>query len=251
MFSQWCLTLFNPMDCSLPGSSIYGIFPASGLLFPTPGDLPKPVIKPSLMFPAFAGRLFTTSDTWEGLLQPWKGNLLAQSCPILFNPVDCSLPGSSLHGTLQARILEWVAISFSRRSSPSRDWTWVSCIAGRLFTVWATREATTLLKLNYFLKTLLASLVAQLVKNMPALQEIQVWFLGWEDPLEKEMVTHSSILAWRIPWTERSRRLQSMGSHDSVAKLPRTLFPNTFPLQGSRLYHVNLIGEGYNAACKF
>ena len=43
------------------------------------------------------------------------------------------------------------------------------------------------------------SLVAQLVKNLPAIQETRVWFLGWEDPLEKEMATHSSILAWRIP----------------------------------------------------
>ena len=47
-----------------------------------------------------------------------------------------------------------------------------------------------------------ASLIAQLVKNLPAMQETQVRFLGQEDPLEKEMATHSSILAWRIPWTE-------------------------------------------------
>ena len=46
-----------------------------------------------------------------------------------------------------------------------------------------------------------ASLVAQLVKNLPAMQETPVRFLGWEDPLEKREVTHSSILAWRIPWT--------------------------------------------------
>ena len=46
------------------------------------------------------------------------------------------------------------------------------------------------------------SLVAQLVKNLPAVQETQVRFLGWEDPLEKEMATHSSILAWKISWTE-------------------------------------------------
>ena len=45
----------------------------------------------------------------------------------------------------------------------------------------------------------LASLVAQLVKNLPAMQETRVWFLAWEDPLEKEMATHFSILAWRIP----------------------------------------------------
>ena len=54
--------------------------------------------------------------------------------------MDCSLPGSSVHGVSQARILEWAAISFSRGSSQSRDWTQVSCIEGRRFTLWATRE---------------------------------------------------------------------------------------------------------------
>ena len=57
-----------------------------------------------------------------------------------------------------------------------------------------------------------ASLVAQLVKNLPAVQETLVVSLSWEDPLEKEMATHSSILAWRIPWTEEPGGLQSMGS---------------------------------------
>ena len=56
-----------------------------------------------------------------------------------------------------------------------------------------------------------ASFIAQSVKNLPAMQETQVRFLGWEDPLEKEMATHSSILAWRIPWTEEPGRLQSTG----------------------------------------
>ena len=55
--------------------------------------------------------------------------------------MDCSPPGSSVHGFLQARILEWVAIFFSRGSSQPRDQTQVSCIAGRFFTVWTTREA--------------------------------------------------------------------------------------------------------------
>ena len=66
---------------------------------------------------------------------------VAQSCPTLCDPVDCSLPGSSVHGILQARILEWVAISFSRGSSWPRDQTQVSCIGGRCFNLWATREA--------------------------------------------------------------------------------------------------------------
>ena len=57
-----------------------------------------------------------------------------------------------------------------------------------------------------------ASLVAQLVKNLPAVQETWVRSLGWEDPLEKEMATHSSILAWKISWTEEHGGLQSMGS---------------------------------------
>ena len=68
-------------------------------------------------------------------------------CPMLsrlsdsLGPMDCSPPGFSTHGILQARILEWVAISFSRGSSPPGDRIWVSHIAGRLLTVWATREA--------------------------------------------------------------------------------------------------------------
>ena len=56
-----------------------------------------------------------------------------------------------------------------------------------------------------------ASLVAQTVNNLPTMQEAWVQFLGPEDPLEKEMATHSSILAWRIPWTEEPGSLQFMG----------------------------------------
>ena len=78
---------------------------------------------------------------------------VTQSCPTLCNPMDYTV-----HGILQARILEWIAIPFSR-----------------------------------------GSLVAQLVKNLPAMWETWVLSLGWEDPLEKGKATHSSILAWRIP----------------------------------------------------
>ena len=122
-------------------------------------------------------------------------------------------------GFSMARILEWVAISFSRRSSQPRGWTWVSRIIGRRFTVWATREV--ILRCWFFLfitlNTLCYSLLAcrvsaeksadrlmgvptyviccfplgafplrvQLVKNPPAMQETLVQFLDWEDPLEK------------------------------------------------------------------
>ena len=63
--------------------------------------------------------------------------------------------------------------------------------------------------LDRFLRS---SLVAQMVKHLPTMWETQVQFRGWEDPLEKEMATHSSTLAWKILWTEEPSRLQSMGS---------------------------------------
>ena len=93
---------------------------------------------------------------WRIFISWWNGEknkrkvkvLFAPLCPTLCNPMDCSPPGSSVHGILQARILEWVAIPFSwvaipfsRGSSQPRDQTRVSCVAGRFFTIWATREA--------------------------------------------------------------------------------------------------------------
>ena len=66
--------------------------------------------------------------------------LVTQSSPTLWDPMDCGPPGSSVHGILQARILEWFAISSFRGSSQPSDRTWVSCIIGRFFTIWATRE---------------------------------------------------------------------------------------------------------------
>ena len=65
---------------------------------------------------------------------------VTQSCPTLCDPMDCSPLGSSVRGVLQARMLEWVAISFSRESSRPRDWTQVSRISGRCFNLWATKE---------------------------------------------------------------------------------------------------------------
>ena len=67
--------------------------------------------------------------------------LVAQLCPTLCDPMDCSPPGSSVYGILQARILEWVASPFSRGSSLPGDQMWVSCIEGRFFIISATREA--------------------------------------------------------------------------------------------------------------
>ena len=71
----------------------------------------------------------------------WKNVLVAELCLTPWDPMGCSPPGFSVHVILQARILEWVAIPFSRGFSWPRDQTWVSCISGRFFTTWATKEA--------------------------------------------------------------------------------------------------------------
>ena len=73
---------------------------------------------------------------------------IAHSCPTLCDPMDFSLPGFSVHGIYQARVLERVAISLSRGSSQPRDQTQVSCTAGRCFTIWATKEAKRIKKLR-------------------------------------------------------------------------------------------------------
>ena len=65
---------------------------------------------------------------------------------------------------------------------------------------------------------IVAFLVAQIAKKLLAMQETQVQSLGWEDPLEKKVAIHSSILAWEIPWTEEPGRLQSMGSQSDMTE---------------------------------
>ena len=87
-----------------------------------------------------------TKDLYIQNFKHWwkksKGKVseVTQSCPTLCDPMDCSLPGSSVHGIFQAIVLEWIAISFSSGSSRPRDGTQVSCIVDRRFTIWATRE---------------------------------------------------------------------------------------------------------------
>ena len=76
---------------------------------------------------------------------------------------------------------------------------------------WNVKERIRVLEWFKVVKVKGASLVTQVVKTPPAMQETWVWSLGWEDPLEKEMATHASILAWRIPWTVESGELQSTG----------------------------------------
>ena len=141
--SLWsCLTLCNPMDCSPLGSSVHGILQVRileqvAVSFSRGSSRPRDQTHISCI-----GRqvLYHLSHlNWKEIQE--RGDIcmhacsITQSCPTLCNTMDCSLLGSSIHGIFQARILEWIAISFSRGSAQPRDQTQVSHIAGRLFTV--------------------------------------------------------------------------------------------------------------------
>ena len=157
---------------------------------------------------------------------------VTQSCQTLCDPMDYTV-----HGIPQARILEWVASPFSRGSSQTTDRTQVSRIAGGFFTSWTTREAylewvaypfsrgssqprngtrVSCIAGRFFTNWAIRKSYwrlkgfpgAQRIKNPPAMR---VRAVSWKDPLEEGMATHSSILAWRIPWTEEPGRLQSWG----------------------------------------
>ena len=136
--AQSCLTLWDPVVCKPPGSSVHGISRKNigvGCHFLLQGIFLTQELNLHLL------RLLHQQVIlyhWCHLKQ-WKcvSHSVLSDCLRL---MDCSLPGSSVHGILQARILGWVAITFSRGSSRLRDRTRVSCIAGRFFTIWATRE---------------------------------------------------------------------------------------------------------------
>ena len=162
--TPWTVACQAPLSMSFSRQEYWG-----GLLFASPGDLPNPGIKPAS--PAMAGRFVNTESSGQhiyivvlyqmlspySLLQNTECSslchtigpcclsfytcLVTQSCPTLCNPMDCIPSGPSVYGIFQARILEWVAISFSRGSSGPRDRIHVSCIAGRFFTRSAIREA--------------------------------------------------------------------------------------------------------------
>ena len=104
-------------------------------LVPWPGVEPGPSAQAAWSLSHWTTREVPISVTLEQ-----KESEVAQSCPTLCNPIDCSLPGSSVHGIFQVLVLDWIAVSFSRGSSQPRDWTQVSRIVDRRFTIWATRE---------------------------------------------------------------------------------------------------------------
>ena len=122
--TQSCLTVWDSMDCCPPGSSVHRISQARILEW--------------VAISFFRGSSWPRDQahisTDSLLSHQWSE--VAQSCPTLCDPLDCSLPGFSFHAVFQARVPEWIAISFSRGASRPRDQTQVSHIAGRQFTLW-------------------------------------------------------------------------------------------------------------------
>ena len=116
----------------------------------------------------------------------WHESEVTQSCPTLCDPMDCSLPDSSVHRIFQARILEWVAVSFSRRSSPPRDRTRVSRIVERRFTIWATRGGMPThhfpLHPYYFSFVFLHELCCEWLPNALIFLTWAVWVCGLSQP---------------------------------------------------------------------
>ena len=87
----------------------------------------------------------------------------------------------------------------------------------------------------------MASLVAQMVKNLPVMQETRLQFLGWEDPLEKGVVPHSRVLAWRIPWTEDLAGYSSW--HCKELGTTEQLTPTTLSVQFSSVKHIHMLSS--------
>ena len=126
--------------------------------------------------------------------------LVTQSCPTLCKPMDCSPPGFLVHWVLQARTLEWVAISFSRQSSQPRDRTQVSYIADRHWIVWATREAHCegyVISSKGFLPTVVDIMVIWI--QLPFWSILIHWFLKYQCSVLPSPVLSPSI--YPVSWT--------------------------------------------------
>ena len=155
----------------------------------------------------------TESDTTERLpfhfslscIGEGHGNPLQCSC--LENPRDRGAWWAAVYRVAQSRT------RLKRLSSSSSSARWCSSYKSIRISFFRQRSkiSTRLFNADYSAQHCWAFLVAQMIKNLPAMRETQVQSLGQEDPLEKGMATHSSILAWRTPWTEEPGRLQYMG----------------------------------------
>ena len=170
--------------------------------------------------------------------------------------MDCSTPGSSVHGDSPGKNTRvgchalcqiFPTEYLGKGNKPATPTS--PALEGGFFTLVPPGKPRQAL-----LQVFSSFLVAQTVKNLPAMWEMGVQSLDWEDPLEKGMVIHSSILAWRIPWTEESEGLHSMGrkKSDMTELLTLSLFNLSYsPSQGIREENLILILFSYSFKMNF
>jgi len=172
--------------------------------------------------------------------------LVTQSCPTLRDPIDYSPPGSSVHGILQAWILEWVAISFSKGSSQARDRTQVSCIAGRCFTIYWGSPFSQLAhsKIDFLIYTVLVILTYTLISVTTTQGNISNSFIMPETPsyCPSEVTTslllatvtpglpsNTMVFSWRMSykWSCTARNLSRQPSltHNACGIHPSSVSP--------------------------
>ena len=132
-------------------------------------------------------------EEWIKIWHDVKWSEVTQSCPSLCNPMDYSLPGSSILGIFQARVLEWVANSFSRGSSQPRDRIWVSHIAVRCFTIWSTREAPVKNMVHIYNGTLLSHKKEQDCRDMDRPRDCHT-----ERDKSEKQILHINAYTWNL-----------------------------------------------------
>ena len=136
--TPWTVACQGPLSMGFSRQEYWRGWP-----FPSPRDPPDPGIKPMYLLVSWIVRqvLYQLAPPGKPHIYTYMLCLVTQSCPTLYDSVDCSPPGSSVYGDSLGKTLEWVAMPSSRKSSQPRDWTQVSRITGGFFTIWATREA--------------------------------------------------------------------------------------------------------------
>ena len=146
----------------------------------------------------------TSGKTIALTIQTFAGKVMSLLFNMLYRFVIVFLPGSK--GLLISQLLSLSTVILEPKQmksvTPHCFIIYLLCIDG---------TGSVLLQITFFCSAF-GSLVAQMIKRLTAMRETWVWPLGWEDPLGKEMATHSSTLTWKIPWMEEPRGLQSMGS---------------------------------------
>ena len=243
-----------------------GIKPAYDPAIPLLGIYPEETkIEKDTCIPLLIAALFTIARTWKQLRCPsidewikklWYNGILwtmlvVQSCSTLWDPMNCSPQSFPVHRILQTRILEWISIPFSRRTSQPRDQTLVSCLASRFFTVWATGKSPTMefysaIKRNAFesilmrqmnLEPIIPSEVSQKEKYKYCMKvKATQSCLTLCDPMIVHGILQAKILEWvSLPFSRGSSQPRD---RTQVSHIAGRFFTSWATRKGQEYWHV-------------